>query len=533
MHAESVLILLFVVATTVAVAARRLHVPYTVALVLAGLVLGVLHVLEPPHLTKELLFAVFLPGLVFEAAFHLKWSLFRRNQVAILSLAIPGVLVALVLTALILVPAARLLELREALTWRHALVFGALIAATDPIAVVGLFRSLGAPGRLAGLLEGESLLNDGTSIVFFGLTLSLATGAVVSTGIVVLTFFQVVGIGALVGFVMGLTLSTVTQRIDDPMIEITLTTIAAYGSFLAAEQLHGSGVIATVVAGMLCGNYGARTGMSPSTRVAVETFWEYIAFALNSLVFLLIGFEVHVSELLASWQVILSAFLAVMLGRAVVVYGVAGLMARSRERIPPSWTAVLTWGGLRGGLSMVLALSLPAGFPNRDLLVATTFGVVLLSILVQGLSMGPLLRRLGIVGAGEDRQSYEIRRGELQAGQAALAELEMMVRAGTLSKSLADTLRTEYQQRLAAAEEKLQELHTEKQHLREDELRLARRHLLMVEKEQAIEALHQGMLGREAYERVLSDIDGRLLHLEEGGPPEGGRGPGTGRESQG
>ena len=312
------LILLFIVATAVALLARRLRLPYTVALVLAGLVLGQLHAFEPPHLTQELLFAVFLPGLLFEAAFHLDFREFRRDQSLILALAVPGVLAAILLTAAILVPAAKLLPLADALTWEHALVFGALVAATDPIAVVGLFRSLGAPQRLAALLEGESLLNDGTSIVFFTMILGVVGGASLSASDVILEFVRVVGLGAGVGFVIGLVVSTIVQRVDDPMIEITLTTIAAYGAFAGAEQLHGSGVIATVVAGMLCGNYAARTGMTPTTRVAVETFWEYVAFALNSLIFLLIGFEVRLPDLLAYWQLILSAFLAVLVGRAII-----------------------------------------------------------------------------------------------------------------------------------------------------------------------------------------------------------------------
>lgn len=517
MQAESILILLFIVATTVALLARRLRLPYTVALVLAGLVLGQLHALEPPHLTQELLFAVFLPGLLFEAAFHLDFAHFRRDQAFILTLAVPGVLAAILLTAAILVPTAALLPLDHALTWEHALVFGALVAATDPIAVVGLFRSLGAPHRLAAILEGESLLNDGTSIVFFGLILGVVGGATLSASGVIVDFVRVVGLGAGAGFVVGLVISVVIQRIDDPMIEITLTTIAAYGAFVGAEQIHGSGVIATVVAGMLCGNYGARTGMSPTTRVAVETFWEYIAFALNSIIFLLIGFEVRLPDLLASWEVIVSAFLAVLLGRAVLVFAASALLTRGANAIPKSWSAVLSWGGLRGGLSMVLALSLPATFPHRDLLVATTFGVVLLSILVQGLTMAPLLRYFKLARSRSPRTAYDRLRGELYALQAAGTELEQMTRAGGGELAAGEILRTEYQSRLTLVRTKLQELREQHADLPAEDLRRARRHLLMVEKAQTIEAAHQGLLSTEAREQIIADLDGRLLRLEDGG----------------
>jgi len=514
MQLESALIILFIIATTVAVLARRLRVPYTIALVLAGLGLGLLRAFEAPHLTRDLLFAVFLPGLIFEAAFHLELTAFRQNSLVIFALALPGVVASILLTALILLPASSLLHLSESLTWNHALLFGALIAATDPIAVVGLFRNLGVPRRLATLIEGESLLNDGTSIVIFSLVLGLVLGTPATASGMVLGFAQVVGIGAAVGFLSGVTLSAVTKRIDDPMVEITLTTIAAYGSFVVAEQAHGSGVIATVVAGMLCGNYGARTGMSPSTRIAVETFWEYVAFALNSIVFLLIGFEVHVTELLASWQLILFAFLAVVTGRAVVVYSVSGILARTTERLPPAWSGVLTWGGLRGGLSMVLALSLPPQIPNRELLVATTFGVVVLSILVQGLSMAPLLRSLGLVRSRGEQIAYQLARGGIRAAQAALVELDRMAQSGGLDQEVLATLRRDYEERVATERGLLRDLHVKRTELREDELRIARRHLLLIEKEQVIDAEHDGTLGRDAYERLLADLDGRLLRLD-------------------
>src|SRR5664279_423 len=307
MESETTLVLLFVVATAVAIAVQRLAIPYTVALVLTGIVLGLLHAFEAPHLTKALLFSVFLPGLLFDAAFYIEFKQFWRNRLTIHSLALPGVVAAIALTAVILTPVANRL-LVQGFTWKHALVFGAIISATDPIAVVAIFKSLGVPKRLSVLLEGESLLNDGTAIVFFTLSVALVTGTVVTAGGLVLDFIKIVGIGALIGTAIGMAVSQVIRQVNDPMIEITLTTIAAYGSFLTAEHFHYSGVIATVSAGMLCGNYGARVGMSPSARIAVETFWEYVAFALNSIIFLLIGLEVNFHTLLTSWQAILVAY---------------------------------------------------------------------------------------------------------------------------------------------------------------------------------------------------------------------------------
>lgn len=521
MSFEIVFVVLFSIATAVALVARWLKVPYTVALVVAGIVLGVAHAFEPPHLTKGLLYAVFLPGLLFEAAFHLEAKKFWQNKLSIHLLAVPGVVAAIALTAVILQPVADGLHFVEGFGMRHALLFGALIAATDPIAVVGLFKTLGAPKRLAVLVEGESLLNDGTGVVLFTLILGVVSGGEFSMSTAALDFVRVVGMGLIIGAAVGVAISEVVRRVDDPMIEITLTTIAAYGSFVAAEHFHYSGVIAVVTSGMLCGNYAARTGMSPSTRVAVEAFWEYLAFALNSIIFLLIGLQVHAQELLASWKMILAAYAAVIVGRAVVIFVVTGLLRRTRERVPWAWAVVLTWGGLRGALSMVLVLALPADFPHRQLLVNTTFGVVVLSILIQGLSMAPLLRRLGVVGIADEHRAYELKRGTIFAANAALGELERMGRERIFHPEVLASLRADYERQVAEAEAGIGDLHLEQTKLREEERFGARRHLLLIEKDQVIHAFHKGLIGQEAYERLVEDIDARLTQLESGEPAAG------------
>jgi CPA1 family monovalent cation:H+ antiporter len=400
MHPEMTLVMLFTAAMAVAIATRRLKVPYTVALVIAGLGLGATHLVEGIHLTKDLLYAVFLPGLVFEAAYHLKFADFRANAGAILALAIPGVLATIGATATLLVTSSSIAAFAPGFGWAHASVFAALIAATDPIAVVALFKTLGAPRRLGVLIEGESLVNDGTAIVLFSIVYAAVTGGGTSLVGAAGEFVEVAGGGLALGVATGLAASHVIKRIDDPMIEISLTMILAYGSFAVAEECHVSGVIATVTAGMVCGSFAAPRAMSPMTRVAVEAFWEYLVFALNSLVFLLIGLEVQVARLVAEWRGIVVAFLAVIAGRAVVVALASALLRPTREALPWRWSLMLTWGGLRGALSMVLALALPATFAHREILVTMTFGVVLLSIIVQGMTAGPLLRALGLVRPG-------------------------------------------------------------------------------------------------------------------------------------
>lgn len=511
MRLEIIFVALFSVATAVALVARRLKLPYTVALVLAGLALGSAHAFEAPHLTKELLYAVFLPGLLFEASFHLEFRKFWQNKLAVFGLALPGLVAGVALTTALLGPFTR-----TELLVGECLVFAALIGATDPIAVVALFKSVGAPKRLAVLVEGESLLNDGTAVVVFTLVVGFVVGHPTSLPHAAIDFVRIVGMGVLIGALVGYALSFVIHQVDDPMIEITLTSIAAYGSFVAAEHFHFSGVIATVTAGMICGNHAARTGMSASTRVAVASFWDYLAFALNSLVFLLIGFEVQLDALLAAWKPILLAYLAVTLARASVTFVVATLLRRTRERIPFSWVAVLTWGGLRGALSMVLVLGLPMELPHRPLLISVTFGVVILSILIQGTTMSPLLRRLGLVGAAGDAAERDALRGELKAGRAGLAEVDQMARQHVFAEGVIARIRADYEKRVADVETRIASLHEDAASVFDEELVAAHRQALVAEKDALLEAHRSGEIGDASYEKLLADVDARLFEVESG-----------------
>ncbi|HEY2064940.1 MAG TPA: sodium:proton antiporter [Gemmatimonadaceae bacterium] len=408
MTTAGVLVILYCISTAVAIAVRRTRVPYTVALVIVGLALGSMRFVAPPHLTRELLFTFFLPGLLFEAAFHLDWTAFRRVWRSAVGLAVPGVVVATVVMAVLVVVAGRAFGLATDMDPRLALVFGALLAATDPVAVTALFRELKAPARLAALLESESLFNDGTGIVLLSLMLAYATGAPTGLATASAEFVLLTGGGALIGAGVGWVVAMVIRRLDEPMIEIGLTVIAAYGSFVLAERVGVSGVLATVVAGMMCGRQGRDLGMSPLSRAAVQTFWEYVAFALNSIVFLLIGFEFDSVRLRSVWPELIVAFLAMLVARGLIVFGMLALQRRSADPLPRRWGSIVVLGGLRGALSMVLALSLPPDLPQRDLIVSLTVGVVLLSIIVQGMTMPFLMRwtqaagRAGAIGEPTD-----------------------------------------------------------------------------------------------------------------------------------
>ncbi|WNG32071.1 Na+/H+ antiporter [Cystobacter fuscus] len=509
-------VLLFSIATAVAIVARYFKFPYTVALVVAGLTLGVVHAFEPPHLTKGLLFAIILPGLIFEAAFHVEFRKFWKNKLAIHALAIPGVVASVAITALLLSPVVGGLNLVPGFGFLSALVFAAVIVSTDPIAVVGLFKVLGAPKRLAVLVEGESLLNDGTAVVLFTLIVAVASGGQFTVGGATLDFIRVAGMGGLIGGAVGFGVSQVIQRVDDAMVEITLTVIAAYGSFVVAEHFHYSGVIATVTAGMLCGNWTAHLSMSPTTRVAVASFWEYLAFALNSVVFLLIGLEVQLASLLASWKPILLAYGAVLAGRAAVVFLVSALLRFTSERMPWNWSAVLTWSGLRGAISMVLVLGLPDDFAHRELLVNMTFGVVVLSIIFQGLTMAPLLKRLGITGVKDVYQEkYERARGRMSAIHAALTALESMRRTRDIPADVLEQLERDYQRKATEAERELSALKQQTTRFHEEEHEEAVRRMLIVEKDALLKSYQKGAIGRDVFEHLSAELDQRLAGVKD------------------
>lgn len=514
MHAEIAFIILFCVATTVALVARRFQVPYTVALVIAGLGIGELGLLEAPHLTKELLFAVFLPGLLFEAAFHVDYAAFRRNSRTILSLAVPGVVAAIALTGVLTTLVVQGLALDPTFSIGFGLVFGAIIAATDPIAVTALFRTMHVPHRLSLLVEGESLLNDGTAIVLFTLVLSFVLGEQLTGGALLASFLRITVGGALVGVVIGAAVSRVTMSVDEPMIEITLTVIAAYGSFVAAEQYHLSGVIATVAAGMVCGNYGRRHGMSPTTRLSVEAFWTYLAFALNSIVFLLIGFDVSLAALGGYWREILVASVAVIAARFGVVTAVTTALRGTSEGVSRDWSTVLAWGGIRGALSIVLALGLPRDLPHRDQLVTMTVGVVLTSILVQGLTMAPLLRRLGLV-ARAGSVAYERRMAELRVASAGLAEVEALLQGNRITVDDARRLRAPYQVRMEGATAGIAALEATTSDLALRRRELAVRHLLTVERDRLTSELRDESIASEVHDDLQKAVAGRLVRLDE------------------
>lgn len=400
LNVEQIEILLFV-AAVVAMLARRLHIPYIVGLVLAGIGLALLPIVPNVRLTKDLIFGIFLPPLVFEAALYIRWQELRRDLIVILTLATVGVLLSAGITTVGMHYLAQW-------DWAGAALFGTLIAATDPVSVIATFKEAGVHGRLRLLVEAESLFNDGTAAVAFAVALALVLGNHTGPFEIGQAFASSVLGGILFGGLVALAVLQLTGQTEDHLVEITFTTVAAYGSFLLAEEFHFSGVLASLTAGLIVGNIGPLGSFSEKGRDAVESFWEYAAFVVNSLIFILIGIYGTHQDFASILGIALIAVVLVMLGRAIAVYGCCALFSRSALKVERRHQHILFWGGMRGALALALVLGLPPELPHYGEIITVTFAVVAFSIFVQGLTITPLLHRMGEMPGQEMDESPAI-----------------------------------------------------------------------------------------------------------------------------
>ena len=513
---EFEIIILFMAIISVAMGVRYFsNLPYTIALIFAGIILSFFHIFPDIRLTPNLIFHVLLPPLLFEAAFNLNANELKENIKPILIYAVFGVIIAVFTTAFLLQNTFSLFNLNITMPFLATLLFGAVISSTDPISVLAIFKQLGVPKRLSSIIEGESLLNDGISVVLYGIVLS----TIVSTNHFTLTngikeFVTVAFGGATIGAILGLTFSRITALVDDHLIEITLTTILTYLAYMSAEYFEVSGVISVIAAGLMVGNYGTKIGMSPTTRVSVKDFWDYIAFVINSLVFIIIGLEVGIVHLFTNFHYIIIAIVAVLIGRIVAILFLTFFINKIYNKITIKWQMVFVWGGVRGALAMALALAIPQDYEFRGIILIMTFGVVGFSLIVQGLSIGKLLGFLKIGGKDKNLEEYELKKGKLIALNGAYLELEEMYKDALISKHVY-TLLSEYNTKdIEKAKDVIEDL-AKNPNVKDYEFKTSLKRLLLKQKDSIQESMKHGIISLQVGEELINKINKEILFIHQ------------------
>jgi CPA1 family monovalent cation:H+ antiporter len=407
------MVILLSVTLVVSLVSRRLRLPYTLVLVMAGLAIGLTPLVQGPQLDPNLVLFLFLPALLFEGAWNAEIGELAADWLPIFLLAVPGLLIALAFLAVVL-------HLAVGLSWLVAILVGAIVSPTDPIAALALLRQLGLSERLRAVVDGESLFNDGVGVAVFEVTLQLLlpslglatlTGAFKGVSLLNLDveiLWLLLG-GPIIGTLFGWLVAQLLSLVDDHLFEITVTFSAAYGGYLLGDVLHTSGLLTVVCAGLVIGSYGRSRHMSQHTQQAATDVWEFIGYLANSLLFLLLGIQIGNANLLRSLPSIFWAFLGIIIGRALIIYTLLplhDLLARRLARrparrathplprprpLPSSWRPLLILIGLRGALSIALVLSLPTNFAQRGHLESIVYGVVLITLLGQGLGLRFLL----------------------------------------------------------------------------------------------------------------------------------------------
>ncbi|HEU4573089.1 MAG TPA: sodium:proton antiporter [Candidatus Limnocylindrales bacterium] len=398
MHGDATIVLIRLFALCVAVSVgvslfvRRIALPPSLVLVLCGLAAGAAVNVSIAQIPPEVVLLVLVPGLIFEASYKIDLRVLRSTLPAVVLLAGPGVFVTGIVVALAL-------HLGVGVSIATGFVVGAIVSATDPVAVVAAFRRLHAPRRLSTLVEAESLFNDGTGIVVFSIAVSALLQPITVEGALV-SFVTIVVMSVVIGVVFGEIGTRLMVHVDDRVLELAISLLLAYGTYLVADAVHESGIIATAVAGIVLGNEGRRLGLRTRTFEALDTLWEFLAYLLTALVFLLVGLATPLGSFVGELAAIGWAVAGVLVARAILVYVLLGALRAVRRDVrralPMSWLHVTFWSGLRGAIAVALALSLTPGVPDAERIQRIAFGVVLFTLVFQATTVDWLIGRLGI-----------------------------------------------------------------------------------------------------------------------------------------
>jgi CPA1 family monovalent cation:H+ antiporter len=508
-----VLIILLLVATGVAIVSRRLRLPYVTGLVVAGLLIAEF-LPRRVGLDSSLIFNLFLPILLFEAAINTDVSRLRSTITPITLLAVPGVVIAAGVTTLIL-------KLGLGLGWVAAALLGIILAITDTVSVIAVFKEVSVPARLTTVVEGESLFNDGMALVLFSLILKINTvGNITIAGGIKELLVVILG-GGLVGLLLGYLGVVLYTRSEDSLSNILLTVAIALGTYQVSQTLGVSGVVAVVVAGLVVGNMELSRIASASSRLTILSFWEYAGFGVNTFIFLLIGLEFRLENLAQILPGVLLAIIAYQAGRFLSVYPLMALARWVDRPVPLPWQHVLFLGNIKGSLSMALALSLPPTIEERGTLIAIVFGAVLVSLVGQGVSLPWLISRFKLAPTSEVQQWIESLQAQLITAKAAQEELDSLLKAGVLPKAVYEELRANYQVRVAAAERSLRDFYNRRTDVqtgesgRREKLDAIRRRLLTAEKDALNDAQRKRILSEEVVRSRLETINQALVGLED------------------
>jgi monovalent cation/hydrogen antiporter len=525
-HIEVLLLGLLVALPTLSVLARWLGVPYPILLVLGGLGIGFVPGVPDVELDPELVLVLFLPPLLYVAAFFSNLRELRNDVRAISLLAIGLVVVTACAVAVVAH------ELIDGLSWGAAFALGAIVSPTDPIAATAVARRLGAPRRIVSIVEGESLVNDGTALVIYRFAVAAAVGG--SFSLAEASFEFVLGIvgGAAVGLAVGWLVAQVRKRLDDPTTEITISLFTAYAAYLPAEQLELSGVIAAVTTGIYLG-WRAPELTTASTRIQLQSIWEIVTFLLNSILFILIGLQLpaildgldgHATAELIGYGAIVSA---IVIGVRIFWLFTVPFLVRAVDRRPSQvarrtgWRErlIVGWAGMRGAVSLAAALALPletdagAPFPERDLIVFITFAVIFSTLVLQGLTLPILIRRLGVHDDGaEEREELEAR---MTAASAALERLEELAEEEWTRDDTIERMRGRYgyrRRRFAArSAEGEDDGGYEERSLAYQQLERA---VIEAQRDALVRLRNEGVISNEVMRRVERDLDLEESRLE-------------------
>ena len=485
------LLIVLAIGSGIAILAKRVNAPYNVALVVVGLLLVLMDVLPRTTMDPNVVLLLFLPILVFQGALSADDVSMKRAARPILALAVPGVAISLLATATL---AAWEIDLPFAV----ALLLGAVLAITDTVSVLLAFRSVRVPHKLAAIMEGESLFNDGTALVLVS----------VCATVVMQGFAEPATIARmlLVAIVAGVLLGAVVLRLaPDDLTAILASLVAVFATSLLTEQLHGSAVIAVVVAGVLVG-HEMRTHLEPSRVLALQGFWEVAAFVINVWLFLLVGIQLSGDMLVREAWPILLAVIALHAGRAIAVYLCFGALHLSGQGVPWRWQHVMVFGNVKGALSMAAVLALPQDIPYRDRLIAIVFGVTLVTLLTQALPFRRFLTWLGVAGENQSRD-VDAARAVLISARRAQLELDQLLASGLIARGEHAERRAAFQRDIIGAEHTLRASGTQSH---SDVVLPA---VVVAQKAAILDAVRRGLITERTASEHVAELDERLLEV--------------------